>query len=215
MNLSEAFHQKVDITKRVIDLVGSLVLIALLSPVFVITVFAILIESGPPMIFKQKRSLCRGGRSFDFYKFRSMVHGADGMKGHLQKYNESDGALFKIKNDPRITRVGKIIRRLSIDELPQLFNVLKGDMSLVGPRPLPVSDLERIQEDWNILRNMKARARAKPGVTGLWQVCGRSALGFNTMIKLDLYYIENQSFLLDMKILLRTIPAVLRGDGAC
>ena len=111
--------------------------------------------------------------------------------------------------------MGKIIRRFSIDELPQLFNVLKGDMSLVGPRPLPVSDLERMKEDVNVWNSMKDRARVKPGVTGLWQVCGRSALGFNTMIMLDSHYIENRSFLLDMKILLQTIPAVLRGDGAC
>lgn len=203
------------VTRQIFDLAVSSVLIVLLSPIFVITALAIYVESGPHIIFKQKRSSCKGGPSFDFYKFRSMVHGADEMKDNLQGNNESDGALFKIRDDPRITRVGKIIRRLSIDELPQLFNVLTGDMTLVGPRPLPVSDLEKMQGNPEILRTMRARASVKPGVTGLWQVCGRSALGFSTMITLDLYYVENRSLLLDIRILLQTIPAVLRGEGAC
>lgn len=212
---STASYSVPDVAKHMLDRVVSAVLIVLLSPIFVITAVAIYLESGSGIIFKQKRSSCKGGPSFDFYKFRSMVRGADEMKDHLQGSNESDGALFKIGNDPRITRVGKIIRKLSIDELPQLFNVLKAEMSLVGPRPLPVSDLEKTQGDPEIWRAMRTRASVKPGITGLWQVCGRSSLGFSTMIMLDLYYVENRCLLLDVKILLKTIPAVLRREGAC
>lgn len=204
-----------DTTKRIFDLVAGLILVVLLSPIFVVTAIAIYVESGSPILFKQRRALCYGGQSFAFYKFRSMVNGADNMKRHLQVRNETDGALFKIKNDPRVTRVGRLIRRFSIDELPQLFNVLIGDMSLVGPRPLPVSDLEKTRGNSELWRILQARASAKPGVTGLWQVSGRSNLGFRAMIVLDTQYVNTRSFLLDIRILLRTIPTVLRGDGAC
>jgi lipopolysaccharide/colanic/teichoic acid biosynthesis glycosyltransferase len=136
------------------------------------------------------------------------------MKASLQTANETSGALFKIRNDPRITPVGKIIRRLSIDELPQLVNVLKGDMSLVGPRPLPVTDYQVLTQGDAVDRHYESRARVKPGLTGLWQICGRSDLGYSEMILLDLYYAENYTIFLDLEIILRTIPAVLFGHGA-
>lgn len=203
-----------DAVKRATDIAASAILLVVFSPLFILTAFAIYIGSGPPVIYKQKRSSWKGSKGFDFYKFRSMVRNADDLRDNLQEHNESDGALFKIKNDPRVTVVGKFIRQYSIDELPQLFNVLKGDMSLVGPRPLPVQDLENMQLDPADGRRMRDRAKAKPGVTGLWQVCGRSRLTFHTMMTLDLYYVRNRSLLLDLRILLRTIRTVLSGDGA-
>jgi lipopolysaccharide/colanic/teichoic acid biosynthesis glycosyltransferase len=136
------------------------------------------------------------------------------MKQSLANRNESDGALFKMRDDPRMTRVGRIIRRLSIDELPQLFNVLKGDMSLVGPRPLPVNDFEKFNGTTELWMALKGRDSVKPGITDLWQICGRSNIGFNEMSPLDCYYIENQSLFLDLEILFATIPVVLFGKGA-
>jgi lipopolysaccharide/colanic/teichoic acid biosynthesis glycosyltransferase len=201
--------------KRVFDVVVSLFLIVVFLPVFVVVAIAIKLGSkGGAVIFKQKRALARGAKEFDFYKFRSMDENADAMKDRLFQQNESNGALFKIKNDPRVTKVGKFIRKWSIDELPQLFNVLKGDMSLVGPRPLPIADFDKLSFDNYIQRYYSLRANAKPGVTGLWQVSGRSRLSFEQMVLLDLYYVENQSFLFDLEILLKTIPAVIGGSGA-
>jgi exopolysaccharide biosynthesis polyprenyl glycosylphosphotransferase len=202
------------LTKRAFDIVGSALAILLLSPILVLASLAIMIESGRPVVFRQKRSLTKGGKEFDFFKFRSMVRHADEMKEGLAKRNEADGALFKMRDDPRMTRVGKIFRRLSIDELPQLFNVLKGDMSLVGPRPLPTRDFNRLnvtEEFWAAIRH---RESAKPGITGLWQISGRSDTGFREMVLLDCYYIENQSLLFDLEILFATIPVVLFGKGA-
>jgi lipopolysaccharide/colanic/teichoic acid biosynthesis glycosyltransferase len=143
-----------------------------------------------------------------------MIKNADAIKESLFEKNESDGALFKIKNDPRMTRVGKLIRKFSIDELPQLINVLKGEMSIVGPRPLPVSDLEKLKETKEFWKSIRDREKLKPGITGLWQISGRSKIGFREMIWLDLYYVENQSLLLDLEILFATIPVVLFGKGA-
>jgi len=203
-----------NLSKRLFDIVGSLALLALFSPVFVATSLAILIESGRPILFKQKRSSTMHGKKFYFYKFRSMIRGADELKEKLFAKNESDGALFKIKDDPRLTRVGKFIRKFSIDELPQLLNVLKGDMSLVGPRPLPVSDFEKVKESPDFWLAIKDREKVKPGMTGLWQISGRSDIGFREMVLLDLYYIENQSLLFDLEILFATIPVVLFGKGA-
>jgi lipopolysaccharide/colanic/teichoic acid biosynthesis glycosyltransferase len=147
-------------------------------------------------------------------KFRSMIDNADQMKEELLEHNDSDGALFKMKNDPRTTRVGRIIRKLSIDELPQLFNVLKGDMSLVGPRPLPLLDFEKVDETDEFWETIQDRGAVKPGMTGLWQVSGRSDVKFREMILLDLYYVENHSLLFDLEIMFETIPVVLFGKGA-
>ena len=143
-----------------------------------------------------------------------MINNAEQMKDELLDHNESDGALFKMKNDPRVTRVGGIIRKLSIDELPQLFNVLKGDMSLVGPRPLPPSDIEKLAESDEFWGTVQDRATVKPGMTGLWQVSGRSDVKFREMILLDLYYVENHSLMFDLEIMFETVPVVLFGKGA-
>ena len=142
-------------------------------------------------------------------KFRTMVDGADMRQSKLEHLNEAKGPVFKIKNDPRITRLGNFLRRFSIDELPQLLNVLKGEMSLVGPRPLPVRDVERIDLQWH-----KRRFSIKPGITCLWQVNGRSNIGFTEWVRMDLDYIDKWSLGLDLKILMKTIPAVFRGPGA-
>lgn len=200
--------------KRSFDFFGSLVIILLLSPVFILTSLLIAIESGFPIFFTQKRASIKGGKTFGFIKFRSMVRNADELKADLMKFNESDGALFKMKNDPRVTRVGRFIRKYSIDELPQLFNVLKGDMSLVGPRPLPIKDFEILDETQEFWDSIKDREKVKPGMTGLWQISGRSNIGFKEMVLLDLYYVENHSILFDLEILFGTIPVVLFGRGA-
>ena len=200
--------------KRGFDIAGSIFFILLFSPVYIATALAILLESGGPVIFKQRRSSTKGGREFFFYKFRSMVQNADELKEGLYSNNESDGALFKLKDDPRMTKVGRFIRRYSIDEFPQMFNVLVGDMSLVGPRPLPVGDYEKLDEQAEFWDAIRDRGSVRPGITGLWQVSGRSTIGFREMVLLDFYYIENQSLLLDLEILFATIPVVLFGKGA-
>lgn len=200
--------------KRLFDIVAAILCLIMLSPVFILTILSILLESGRPVFFKQKRSLTKGGRTFPFYKFRSMVKNADELKASLFHDNETDGALFKIKNDPRMTRVGRFIRKYSIDELPQLFNVLKGDMSLVGPRPLPVKDFEKVEVEEEFWEAIRDREKVKPGMTGLWQISGRSNIGFKEMVLLDLYYVENQSLLFDLEILFATIPVVVFGKGA-
>ena len=148
-------------------------------------------------------------RRFKLYKFRTMTDGAEARQEELECFNEACGPVFKIKNDPRITRLGRFLRKTSIDELPQLFNVLKGDMSLVGPRPLPVRDYNGFSEDWQ-----RRRFSVRPGITCLWQVNGRSNTSFEHWMELDMKYIDTWSFQLDLKILLLTIPAVLRGSGA-
>jgi exopolysaccharide biosynthesis polyprenyl glycosylphosphotransferase len=200
--------------KRLFDIVIASIVILLLSPVFLLTIITIFIESGRPIFFLQRRGAVKGGGEFDFIKFRSMVTNAEQMKSELMDQNESDGALFKMKNDPRITRVGKIIRKLSVDELPQLFNVLVGDMSLVGPRPLPLKDFEAANESEAFWNAIKDRGLVKPGMTGLWQISGRSEIKFKEMILLDLYYVENHSLLFDIEILFETVPVVLFGRGA-
>jgi len=216
--LFSPMRQRIDGTKKVakrfFDIVGASILLAVLSPVFVVVAIATRLGSRGPVFFKQKRSLSDRDEPFMVYKFRSMHHEADEKKETLFHKNESNGALFKMKNDPRLTRVGKYIRRYSIDELPQLFNVLKGEMSLVGPRPLPIADFMRIQESDDVGGYFRGRAKAKPGMTGLWQVSGRSHLGFREMVMLDLYYLENQSLLFDIEILAQTIPVVIFGKGA-
>jgi exopolysaccharide biosynthesis polyprenyl glycosylphosphotransferase len=200
--------------KRIFDILVASSALLFISPILIVTTLAIYMESGRPIFFKQRRSAIKGSKIFNFYKFRSMVKNADELKDTLVGLNECDGALFKIKNDPRMTKVGKFIRKLSIDELPQLLNVLKGDMSIVGPRPLPVGDFDKVRETAEYWKSIKDRAKVKPGITGLWQISGRSALGFREMISLDLYYVENQSLLFDLEILFATVPVVLFGKGA-
>ena len=202
------------VIKRIFDLIGSASLIVLLSPIFLLTSIAILLESGWPVVYTQRRASIKGGKEFRFIKFRSMIQGAEKIRGYLSDYNESSGALFKMKNDPRITRFGRFIRKFSIDELPQLFNVFIGDMSLVGPRPLPVEDFEKVNIENGLWDAISDRSKAKPGITGLWQISGRSDISFNEMVLLDLYYVEHQSFLFDLEILFETIPCVLFSRGA-
>lgn len=193
--------------KRIFDIFFALFSCVLFSPVMLITAIAIKIESTGPIVYKQKR-VGKDGKPFDCYKFRSMVVDADARKQELMDKNEADEIVFKIKDDPRITRVGKIIRKLSVDELPQLFNVFKGEMSIVGPRPPVPIEVE------NYSFSYFYRLDAVPGITGLQQVSGRSDVTFKRWIELDLEYIQNQSFLKDIEIILRTIPAVISRKGA-
>lgn len=195
-------------TKRAIDIVVSFLALAALSPVFLITAILIKLTSQGPVFFVQKR-LGLNKRHIHVHKFRTMVADAEKRIKDLEHLNEVSGPVFKIKNDPRITSIGKLLRKTSIDELPQLWDVLKGDMSLVGPRPLPVRDYEGFSEDWQ-----RRRFSVRPGITCLWQVNGRSSIPFEQWMELDLQYIDKWSLWLDLEILLRTIPAVLKGSGA-
>jgi exopolysaccharide biosynthesis polyprenyl glycosylphosphotransferase len=196
------------IAKRVLDLTISSIVFILISPVLLIVAILVKVTSPGPVLFVQKR-LGLNKRHFNVYKFRTMVADAEDRIKELQHLNEVSGPVFKIKNDPRVTPIGGFLRRTSLDELPQLFNVLIGDMSLVGPRPLPIRDYEGFSEDWQ-----RRRFSVKPGITCLWQVRGRSSIPFEKWMELDLQYIDKWSFWLDIQILLRTIPAVLRGVGA-
>ncbi len=193
--------------KRMSDVVISVLLLCLLSPVFLLTAVAIVLDSGLPVFYRQVR-LGRDNCPFRMLKFRSMRRGAHKERESLLERNETSGPLFKIRKDPRITRVGRIIRRWSIDELPQLFNVLTGKMSLVGPRPPLPEEVEEYSR-----RDLK-RLHTIPGVTGIWQISGRSNLSFDEMVKLDLYYVDNWSIWIDLAILLLTLPAVIQGGGA-
>lgn len=196
------------VIKRAIDLTGASLGILLLWPLFVILALSIKLTSAGPILFSQER-YGRSRRRFRMYKFRTMIYNAEALQPALEIHNEAIGPIFKITEDPRVTRVGAILRRTSLDELPQLFNVLKGEMSLVGPRPLPLRDVSRFDESW-LLR----RFCVVPGLTGLWQVNGRSSKRFEDWVQQDFHYIDNWSLKLDLKILARTIPAVLRGGGA-
>ena len=196
------------VIKRILDVTISVVLLILLTPLFLIVAALIKLTSDGPVFFRQER-LGVNKRRFLIYKFRTMVPNAEKMLDALENHNEVSGPVFKIINDPRITRIGKFLRRSSIDELPQLFNILKGDMSLVGPRPLPVRDYQGFNQDWQ-----RRRFSVRPGVTCLWQVNGRSSVPFEQWMRLDLQYMDEWSLWLDLKILARTIPAVLRGSGA-
>jgi len=202
------------IVKRLFDFVVSIILVLILMPIFLIIVIAIFIEDGSPIIFTQKRALIKGKNEFSFIKFRSMIKGAEFLQSDLYKFNEVTGGLFLMKDDPRNTKVGKFLRKYSLDELPQLLNVILGDMSLVGPRPLSIADLSNISTENKLDGYYKLRANAKPGITGLWQISGRREISFREMVLLDLYYIENQSLLFDIEILFDTIPVVLFGKGA-
>jgi len=196
------------ILKRGLDVILSLVLLCAVAPVFAVVALMIKLTSRGPILFRQER-IGRNKRRFFIYKFRTMVPNAEQMLQALEVLNEASGPVFKIKNDPRMTSIGRLLRRTSIDELPQLFNVLRGDMSLVGPRPLPLRDYEGFDQDWQ-----RRRFSVRPGITCLWQVKGRSNIAFDHWMKLDLQYLDEWSFWLDVKILAQTIPAVLRGSGA-
>jgi len=193
--------------KRIMDIVISSACLIALSPLFLMVSLLIKMTSEGPIFFKQARSGLYF-RTFTMYKFRSMVVDAEDMKRDLRHLNEMDGPIFKIRNDPRITGIGKWIRKTSIDELPQLINVLKGEMSLVGPRPHPVEE-SREYTSWQ-----RRRLSMKPGITGLWQIGGRSDTTFAESMKNDLNYIDNWSLWLDIKILMKTLPAAFLGKGA-
>src|SRR5215204_4564061 len=196
------------VAKRVIDVLGSAALLLVLAPLLILIAILICFDSPGPVFFTQER-VGLNKRRFRILKFRTMTDGSDQQQGSLEHLNEAEGPVFKIRNDPRVTPLGRFLRRFSIDELPQLINVLKGDMSLVGPRPLPIRDVNRIDHQWH-----KRRFSIKPGITCLWQVNGRSNIGFNDWVRMDLDYIDKWSLALDLLILVKTIPAVFRGPGA-
>lgn len=196
------------LAKRMLDIVLSSVLLLLLSPLFLVTAFLIKMTSPGPAFFIQER-VGLNKRRFRLYKFRTMLKDAELKQAELESLNEVEGPVFKIKNDPRITPIGKFLRKTSIDELSQLINVLKGDMSLVGPRPLPVRDYNGFDQDWH-----RRRFSVRPGITCLWQVDGRSDIPFEKWMELDMEYIDSWSLWLDLKILAKTIPAVLKSSGA-
>ncbi len=197
------------VSKQVIDFCGAFVLLIVSSPVFAFTALAIKFTSRGPILFRQQRSGLNG-RPFTIYKFRTMVTNAEQMQHELAAMNEMSGPVFKVTKDPRITPLGKILRKFSIDEFPQLFNVLRGEMSLVGPRPLPVDEVKRFHDVAH-----RRRLSVKPGLTCLWQISGRNDVkDFKDWVRLDLEYIDNWSLWLDLKILWRTVPVVLTGAGA-
>jgi exopolysaccharide biosynthesis polyprenyl glycosylphosphotransferase len=194
--------------KRALDVAISLAAILALAPLGALTALLIKLTSPGPVFFAQER-VGLNKRRFRLYKFRTMVADAAERQREIEHLNEARGPVFKIRNDPRLTRVGKFLRKTSIDELPQLFNVLRGDMSLVGPRPLPVRDYEGFDQDWQ-----RRRFSVRPGITCLWQINGRSSIPFEKWMELDMEYIDHWSLGLDFKILAKTIPAVLKGAGA-
>jgi len=193
--------------KRLLDILASGLALLVAGPVMLVLGILVRLDSVGPMFYRQRRAGL-GGRLFTFYKLRSMHVGAHLRRSELWHLNEADGPVFKISKDPRVTRLGRWLRRTSLDELPQLLNVLKGEMSLVGPRPPLPEEVERY-EPWQM-----RRLDVKPGITCLWQISGRSRLGFDEWMRLDLEYIRHRSLALDLKILLRTLPAVLSRDGA-
>jgi|HubBroStandDraft_1064217.scaffolds.fasta_scaffold05341_6 exopolysaccharide biosynthesis polyprenyl glycosylphosphotransferase len=194
--------------KRTLDCLCSAALLVWLAPVLLVTAVLVKLTSRGPIVFSQIR-VGLNKRQFKIYKFRTMVANAEQLQDQLIGMNEMSGPVFKIKRDPRVTPLGRILRKTSIDELPQLFNVLRGDMSLVGPRAMSLRDYRLFDQDWQ-----RRRFSVKPGITCLWQVCGRSALPFDKWMELDMQYIDKWSLWLDLKILAQTVPAVLRGTGA-
>ncbi len=196
------------ISKRVFDVLSSLIAMIVLSPIFLVTAIAIKCEDGGPVVFSQIR-VGKNGIPFKMYKFRSMRMDAEEKLDELADLNEAEGPVFKIKKDPRITKVGHFIRKYSIDELMQLVNVFKGDMSVVGPRPALPNEVEQYDS------YSQKRLLVKPGLSCYWQISGRSNIGFDEWMRLDIKYIEEMSMLTDIKIILLTIPAVIKGDGAC
>jgi exopolysaccharide biosynthesis polyprenyl glycosylphosphotransferase len=199
--------------KRILDV--SLIGLALpiIVPIVAVVGLLVRLQDGGPAFFSQPRA-GRGGRQFPFFKFRSMVVDAEARRADLQEHNEAEGVLFKMVDDPRITPIGRVLRKYSIDELPQLWNVMRGDMNLVGPRPLPMADLVGVERDPEIQYWFELRHKVRPGITGPWQVSGRSDSSFQMMVQHDIDYIQDWSFWGDLLILIKTIPAVLRGRGA-
>ena len=196
------------VLKRVLDITLSLLVLVCLAPVLLIVAALIKLTSPGPVFFSQDR-LGLNKHRFRICKFRTMVADAERQQSALERMNEQEGPVFKIRADPRITPIGRILRKTSIDELPQLFNVLRGEMSLVGPRPLPVRDYEGFDQDWH-----RRRFSVRPGITCLWQISGRNSIGFEKWMELDMRYIDEWSLWLDFRILAWTIPAVLKGTGA-
>ena len=196
-----------EVIKRIIDIVASFTGLILLSPLILIVSMLIKLESKGEVIFKQKR-VGLNGKEFYMYKFRSMVFNAEELKEQLESQNEMSGPMFKIKDDPRITKVGKFIRKTSIDELPQLINVIKGDMSLVGPRPSLPKEVEKF-EQW-----MMERLEVKPGVTCIWQISGRNNIGFDEWVEMDIEYIKTRNLWLDIKLIFKTVGVLFGDDNA-
>lgn len=195
------------VVKRLMDIAASLLGLIVLSPVFLATAVAIVVEDRGNPFYVQKRNGL-DNRVFRMYKFRSMIANAEKLQAEMAKYNENDGPAFKMRNDPRVTKVGAFIRKTSIDELPQLLNVLIGNMSLVGPRPLPTYETAQCS-DYQLQRQL-----VKPGITCYWQISGRSDISFEEWIELDLKYIREAGIMTDIKILLMTVSAVAKGKGA-
>lgn len=193
--------------KRVVDIVGASAALVMLSPVLLVAVLAVKLTSRGPALFKQSR-IGQGGRPFTMYKLRSMVMDAERQKPALLHMNDRNGPAFKMKHDPRVTPVGRILRKFSLDEVPQLINVLQGHMSLVGPRPLPNAETAAF-EPWQ-----RARLQVRPGLTCIWQVTHRHDDDFDNWVRLDLEYVRKHSLLMDIVLLIRTIPAVISGKGA-
>lgn len=194
--------------KRLFDIIVASLALILLSPIMLVTVIAIKIEDPQGKVFYNAPRGGKNGKSFICHKFRSMYSSADAVKASLMAQNEMSGPVFKIKNDPRVTKVGRVIRKMSIDELPQLYDVLRGVMSLVGPRPLPVS------EEAGVKGIYKARELVKPGITCIWQVSGRNNIDFDRWMEMDIEYVRKQSTLFDLQLLIMTIPAVFSNRGA-
>ena len=193
--------------KHLIDYALGIILFIIFIFLYLIIAPLIIIDSRGPVLYKQKR-FTKDFKEFYIYKFRTMRNDADIKIKEIIDLNEADGPIFKIKNDPRVTNFGKFLRKFSLDELPQIINVIKGELSIVGPRP-PLPDEVKEYKDWH-----KKRLNVKQGITGLWQVSGRSNLSFEEMVKLDLFYIQNWSIIMDIKIILKTIPVVLSGTGS-
>jgi exopolysaccharide biosynthesis polyprenyl glycosylphosphotransferase len=195
------------VVKRGFDLLVSAIVAVVGLPIWLLIALAIKLESRGPVLYRDRR-VGLNEREFDMLKFRTMRADAEALQSQLEKENEAEGALFKIRDDPRVTGVGRFLRRFSLDEIPQVLHVLRGEMSLVGPRPLPVRDYELL-EPWH-----RKRYLVLPGMTGLWQIAGRSSLGFDDLVRLDFYYLEHWSIWLDISILLKTLPAVIAARGA-
>jgi lipopolysaccharide/colanic/teichoic acid biosynthesis glycosyltransferase len=206
-DVEELLLKPLPLWKRLLDLLGASVALLLFSPIMLVSALAVKFTSHGPVIFKQPRAGL-GGKPFTMFKFRSMVADAEALKADLHALNEQDGPAFKIKNDPRVTRIGKFLRKTSLDELPQLINVLKGEMTLVGPRPLPMKESDQCHR-WH-----RRRLDVTPGLTCVWQVSGRSEVYFDEWMRMDMQYIRRRSLLGDLSLIVRTIPAVLLRRGA-